>query len=121
MRTGLPNGTSRPQENTLARETRFPVSAWGSEKPFFVSPCAGEAEVPFGRTRHRFYVNVWASEKPFFVSSCSGETEVPFGRTRSRFYVSAWASERRVVFGRGGWPNGMEVGFAMISALAGYH
>ena len=37
------------------------------------------------------------------------------------FFVRVWVSKMYVVFGSGGCPNGMEVGFAMISALAGYH
>ena len=42
-----------------------------------------------------------------FVNLCAGVSEVPFGRSRCRFNVLLWVSEMRVVFVRGGRPNGM--------------
>ena len=47
-------------------------------------------------------LRVWGSVFP-----CSCEFEVPFGRSRCRFNVLLWVSEMRVVFVRGGRPNGM--------------
>ena len=42
-----------------------------------------------------------------FVNLCAGVSEVPFGRSRCHFNVLLWVSEMRVVFVRGGRPNGM--------------
>ena len=44
---------------------------------------------------------------PRFVILCSCKSQVPFGRSRRRFDVMQWVSAKRVVFVRGGRPNGM--------------
>ena len=46
--------------------------------------------------------------------------EVPFDPAVSRFSVRAESSKMHVVFDILGWPNGMEVGFSLMFALAGF-
>ena len=60
-------------------------------------------------------------ESPFSLLPALAGSRFRLAGKHLAFSQVRWVSEMRVVFGSGGWPNGMEVGFTMVSALAGCH